>query len=417
MLGDITDTVVTVRPFRRNREGDDVIIGDMDRQVFLAVPPEAVEILDGLAAGRTVGQVAADFEQRHGEIPDIAGFLDVLELEGFVARDGAPLPADTRLSRSFRRSWNLGWLSQRTAARLLSWPVLTLAGLIIAVGAILLVQDAALFPGPHALVYREHFAALFCATTAFVLLGIAIHELSHVVAARAVGVPARIGISNQMYVLVAQTDMSGIWLAPKRRRYLAFVIGAVVDAATFSGLLIALYAQQRGWLDPPSWLVLLIKGVSVGYATRLIWQLFLFLRTDGYYVIAAAFDCRNLLGDTQDLLRNRMARLLRRPAPVDQSAVPPRELRVIKVYALVYLLGRAVMLLVFVSIVLPVLGIYATEAWKFLGGRPSMFGKFDVLTVALVLLVFDLGGVWLWLAQGLRAGRRRIVARRTRSTG
>ena len=46
---------VEVFPFTRQPEGDEVVIGRPDIGVFLALPAEAVEILDDLAAGRSVG--------------------------------------------------------------------------------------------------------------------------------------------------------------------------------------------------------------------------------------------------------------------------------------------------------------------------------------------------------------------------
>jgi hypothetical protein len=46
-----------------------------------------------------------------------------------------------------------------------------------------------------------------------------VHELAHLAAARSLGVPARIGLSTRLFYLVAQTDVSGIWAAPRRARY------------------------------------------------------------------------------------------------------------------------------------------------------------------------------------------------------
>jgi hypothetical protein len=81
-------------------------------------------------------------------------------------------------------------------------------------------------------------------------------------------------------------------------------------------------------------------------------------------------------------------------------------MRVVRGYDIVYVLGRAVMLAVFFLVVLPILAVYVAELWKFVTGRPSMFCQLDVLIVALVLLVLDLGGVLPWLIQLQRGTRR-----------
>lgn len=79
------DGRVAVCPFAHQRDGESVTIGDLDRQVFLTIPVEGLDILTPLAAGRTVGETVALYEQAHGQTPDIEDFLSVLAGEGFVA--------------------------------------------------------------------------------------------------------------------------------------------------------------------------------------------------------------------------------------------------------------------------------------------------------------------------------------------
>jgi hypothetical protein len=52
------DSIVAVRSFTRQREGEEVVIGSPETGVFLAVPPEAVEFLDLLALGKSLGEVS-----------------------------------------------------------------------------------------------------------------------------------------------------------------------------------------------------------------------------------------------------------------------------------------------------------------------------------------------------------------------
>ena len=82
MAGYPPDSHVMVRPFTHRREGDTVTIGDIDRQVFLAIPAEGMDILDSLAAGHTVGETVRRYEQCYDETPDIEDFLDALQQGG-----------------------------------------------------------------------------------------------------------------------------------------------------------------------------------------------------------------------------------------------------------------------------------------------------------------------------------------------
>jgi len=52
---------VEILPFTRQPEGDEVVIGQPETGVFLALPAEALEILDDLGVGRSVGAPQANF--------------------------------------------------------------------------------------------------------------------------------------------------------------------------------------------------------------------------------------------------------------------------------------------------------------------------------------------------------------------
>ena len=93
MEAHLAERRVAVLPFTQQPDGEDVIIANAARSAFLAVSPEAVEIVAGLAAGLTVGEVCARYEARYGERPDVDELLDVLQREGFVAPAPAPAPA------------------------------------------------------------------------------------------------------------------------------------------------------------------------------------------------------------------------------------------------------------------------------------------------------------------------------------
>src|SRR5215470_18920970 len=78
------ETFVTVHSFTRQPDGDEIIIGRKETGVFLAVPPEAVEVLEHLAQGKSVGEAADLYQQRYGEAPDLDDFLGLLESKGIV---------------------------------------------------------------------------------------------------------------------------------------------------------------------------------------------------------------------------------------------------------------------------------------------------------------------------------------------
>jgi putative peptide zinc metalloprotease protein len=388
------DARVAVCQMTHRCEGDEVTIGDPTRQVFLTIPAEGWEILSALADGRTVAETVELYERAHGETPDLEDFLGLLADEGFVApwgegafpaADAAPdAPAPTRISSALAR-------------RLVGAPLLGFCALVVAVAGVLVASDPSVVPGPTVLVFDHHLAAvlaaLFVATTA----GVLIHEFGHLLAARASGVPARIGISHRLWIVVFETDMTGIWMEPKRRRYLAFLIGPIIDAFSAAVLIGVLWAQAHGWLHLAPVIAQFTGAVLFSYFLRLLWQCFVFVRTDFYFVAATALNCKNLLGDTEDLLRNRVARLRHRAPLVDQSAIPPREMRAVRGYAVVWLAGRV---LAFSSLFLvsgPVLWAYGVQLVRAAGGGPSNYGTVDLLTLAILGLSTPIAGLVMWI--------------------
>ncbi|MGH2941232.1 MAG: hypothetical protein ACRDLN_00435 [Solirubrobacteraceae bacterium] len=395
------DARVAVRPIAHQRDGENVTIGDLSRQVFLTIPAEGMDILSALAAGKTVGETVRLYEQAHAETPDVEDFLTVLAGEGFVApwSDEAFGPEVVPTPEP-----SLGWISPSVARRLVGAPVLRACALVVGIGLALVAADPGVIPGPMVLVFQEHLAALSLAMFAFTLIGVAVHEVAHLVVARADGVPARIGLSHRLWILVAETDITGIWMAPKRRRYLAFLAGPIVDAVCATVVIGVLWAERRGWLGLSPALEQLTGALLWSYLLRLLWQCFVFVRTDFYYVIATALNCKNLLADTEDLLRNRLARVRRRPAAIDQSAIPPDEMRAVRGYAVVWVVGRALAIASLILITIPVLVGYGGELARSATGDDSSYGTVDLLTVAILALVVEGAGFMFWI-RSLHRGR------------
>jgi putative peptide zinc metalloprotease protein len=152
-------------------------------------------------------------------------------------------------------------------------------------------------------------------------------------------------------------------------------------------------------------LVQFTGAVLFSYLLRLLWQCFVFVRTDFYFVIATALDCKSLLADTEDLLRNRWASLRGRGGMVDQSAIPPREMRAVRAYSVVWVVGRALALASLALVTLPVLAGYGAEVVRAVGGGGrSSYDAVDLLTLAVLGIGVQGAGLVVWI-RSLHRGR------------
>ncbi|HET6840581.1 MAG TPA: hypothetical protein VFK06_02695 [Candidatus Angelobacter sp.] len=401
------ETVVTVQPFTRQPEGEDIIIGVVETGVFLAVPPVAVELLEYFAQGRSVGEVSELYQQKYGEALDVDDFLNLLENKGIVkpVGKGSELKAASPAPRTVRRvRYHFGNFPQPLAQLIFSRPVIAGCFLTMTLAVAALIWAPSLIARPSDFVFREHRALSWVIFTVIAYASILLHEMGHLVAARAVGVSSRMGISNRLWYLVAETDLTGLWSVPKEQRYLPLLAGLLVDLVSSALLILLLFARDHKWLELSIFTVRLIRAMVLSYWLRIIWQFFLFVRTDIYFVIVNFFNCRNLLKDTEGYLRSLAARVIPWIRRVDQSGIPASERRVIRAYAVVWIIGRIMAFATLFSVTIPVAVSYIRDlAGAFRAGYSANHYNFvDSFVLSAVFLVPVLIGLMLWIGGLIR---------------
>ena len=410
---------IKIRPFTQQREGEEVIIGNVETGVFLALPVEAAELLQELAQGKSVEEVSDLYEQKYGARPDMDDFLGVLETKGIVELSGERREAKgdggeakgewreaegerSRNPQVLQPRYHFSGFPQHLARLLFSWPILAGCLLVIFEALCAIVVDPSLLPVPQDLFFPDHRTLTWTILIVLDLVAVFIHELGHLVAARAAGVNSRMGISNRLWNLVAETDLTGLWGVPKRQRYLPMLAGMLIDATTAALLVLLLFAQRKDLLVMSGFCVRLIRALALSYLLRILWEFFLFVRTDVYYLIATFFNCKNLLRDTTVVLRNQLARFIRFIRPIEQPAIPASELRVVRAYAVLWLAGRVWAFATLFWLTIPVGARYIRDlAGVFNTGysaNPSNF--IDAVALATYFLVPTAAGLVLW-ARGL----------------
>jgi len=397
------DAVITVLPFSQQRQGEDVVIGRVDTGVFLAIPPDAVEILEELAAGKNIGEVSDSYQRKYGSVPDLDDFLDLLEAKGIVNSDSIdteskPLvrkgPPATRQIR-----YHFAGFPESIARTLFGKPVLTASLLLVLYAVYLCVQHPSLIPRAADLYFPDHQTLSWVILLAAGYGALFAHEMAHLVAAKALGISSRLGISHRLWYLVAETDLTGLWSVPRAKRFLPLLAGMILDATSGSLLIVVVFSASSHWIALPVFLVRVIKATAFAYLMRMAWQCLLYMRTDLYYVIAGCFNCKSLMQDTENYLHNQIAKVLPRKRTVDQSAIPSAERRIIRIYSLIWIAGRieAIVLLGIVTIPLAIRYFRSFgDAFRIgYAANPSSF--VDALLLVTYFLVPTVAGFALWI--------------------
>jgi putative peptide zinc metalloprotease protein len=405
------DAVVDVRPFTQQRDGDEVIIGLPEAGVFFVVEPEAAEMLQELASGKNVGEVLETYQRKHGEKPDLDDFLTLLEAKGLIGAPGQSSFADReRLETQdeSRRHYHFSTFPESIARLLFGKPALIIAISLIVWAIAAVISDHTLAPVPANLVFKDHLTLTWTILVILNVSAVFIHEMAHVIAARAAGAQSRIGIGNRLWYLVAETDMTGLWALPKRKRYVPFLAGMLCDGVCASLLILLLSSQHADLVARYPFLARLMRAMTFTYFMAIVWQFFLFVRTDLYFVLATALNCRNLLADTEVFLKNQLARFTSRIGPQDQSHIPPSERKVIRCYSGVWIAGRVCAILTALWATIPV----SVGYWHILssvisqGYQANRTGFVDGIVLTLYFLVPTVAGCVLWVrsfAHGARS--------------
>ena len=399
------DSIVIVHPFTRQREGEEIVIGSVETGVFLAVPPEAVEVLDLLAAGRSVGEVADLYFQEASEASDLDDLLSYLETKGFVEDPAAGSAGEQKPSQpAHETKVHFSAFPQPLARLLFSFPVLICEAAVVGLALAAVLTYHTLMPGPVDLVFYYQRAVSWTLLTIFTYGGIFVHELAHLIAARAVGVNSRMGISHRLWYLVAETDLTGLWSVTRNQRYLPMLAGMIVDLTVLSLIVLLLLGQNRHLLMLSPFSVHLFRAMAFTNLMRILWEFFLFVRTDLYFVAATALNCKNLLTDTRAFLQSQLSRVTSRIRPVDQSAIPKTEQRAVRIYAAIFLVGRAWAFATLFWVTIPlVVGYWGSLIPAFRDGyavNPSNF--IDSLAAATYFLVPTVAGFVVWAGALMR---------------
>jgi hypothetical protein len=239
---------------------------------------------------------------------------------------------------------------------------------------------------------------------AYLPIGLAIaatHEAWHWLAGRAIGIPATFRLSRRGVTLVFETDLTQIVVVPRRRRYGPFLAGMALDGTVLAVALALrmLYRADALRLAP---IVDRILGVVVlSQVIALVWQWAgVFLRSDGYAVLANALRCHNLYRATWLTAKDRLLRLT--PADTAELAgVSPHDRRVACWFAFVYVLGMAGVGWLVASFGLPFLVAMVVWTSNNLGSAAVTSVAFWESVAVLVFLSLQ------WLAPPLIALRER----------
>lgn len=276
------------------------MLGCMEVKSFIEVDDDTLAAIDAIRGSATLGEAEAALLARTGEAYDLVDLVGFLVEKGFVRElDGKPVvnKAVKQGGRTYFanvRPETVRWI--RRPALLWTAAAICLAGLVA------VAVDRSLRPTFADLFVVDRPSLVLLASFAGMLANTYVHELAHLFMARSYGIDASIRLSHRMHILVMETDVTNAWTLPPRQRALIFLAGMGYNLLAASSVILVLAAGKLGLVELSAGWVAFLKFFGFLNLFPLMFQFFVFMRTDLYFVLLCLTGERNLLKDSRAYL-------------------------------------------------------------------------------------------------------------------
>jgi putative peptide zinc metalloprotease protein len=338
------DSIITFHAlYTGEKEDGFVLVGRKDIASYISLPVEALEVIDLLNSGKTVGETKEILERKYGEEAEVEEFVEyMIENEMVKSVDGTEVETTSQVQEALFTS---------IQAKHVTWLFSAHARIIYSTAALVCLAIFVLFPEyiphPKDLFFHPLYSVAVGFMYFFGWILVVYHELAHLFAAKAVGTEGNFSLSNRLIFVVAQTNLGNIWTVPRNNRYTVYCAGIAWDVLLVLVCLILLLFHDHQVVALTALGYNFVKAIVFIQVWRIIWQFRFNMQTDIYYVVANYWNCRNLLGDARTYIKNGLSHLFRRIEPVDMSTIPASEMRAVTWYAPLYFVGTAVTLATF----------------------------------------------------------------------
>ncbi|KYK30731.1 MAG: hypothetical protein AYK19_17955 [Theionarchaea archaeon DG-70-1] len=374
--------------FKGEEEDGLILVGRRDIGSYVSLPAEAIEVINLLDSGKTVGDVKKVLEEKYGEEVEIEDFVqDMIDNEMVQFVDDFEIETTSQVQKdlfSGITEKHVGWMFSKPA-----WFFYTVLG---AACLVIFAIYPRYIPSPVDFFFHPWYSVAVLFMYFFGWILVAFHEMAHLFAAKSVGTEGYFSLSNRLIFIVAQTNLGNIWTVPREKRYIVYFAGMAWDAVMVFACLLFLLLSDRGTITLSTLWYNFLKAIIFIKVWGIIWQFRFNMQTDVYYTVANSFKCRNLLGDAQSYIKNFLSKFIKRFEKVDFTDTPKSEMRAIKWYTPLYFFGALVTLATYFFRNIPLILLQIFRAWDGITvGYAQAPRVFTDAAVLIALNVFNFG--------------------------
>ncbi|WP_121610076.1 peptidase [Mesobacillus foraminis] len=372
---------LTLHSLQIRKDKKNYIVEDLSSGEFYEMPKICIDAIKMINEGKMLSEIEAVLTSRYPDeevdMTDFAGQLFALGLVKSV--DGEEVP---RTEKKHGEPEGFNWISPRVGKFFFnSFMTRGYIGAMILCVVIFLVRPE-LWPRYQDIFPFDLMMYNIVAVLLVTFLLVLVHEMGHVLAVRSEGLPTRIELGHRLVFVVLETDMSRVWSLPPEKRNRLYLAGLYFDAV----VLLAALAAKLVFSDDE--VIMGIAGVVVlNTVIRIIYQFCIYMKTDFYYVLENKTGCYNLMENGQSFLKNTLSFL---PGEPYTEAFPGEE-KLVRPYAVFYLLGVIITLVLAAAYSVPQLAFAGSYIYTGLSHHPGTLLFWDALIFLMqFILVFGL---------------------------
>jgi putative peptide zinc metalloprotease protein len=384
-----------VIPLSIQKDDDIYLIGNADIGDFYQFPELGLRILEMLRSGAPVSAIKARLAADSTELFDIDGFVEQLKDIGFVY----PYEEKERFIEAINATGTDGQrifdVDPRLAKAIFSLPTLLIYLIIVGYAALGMLVNPELRLNWSAFYTDTNRTLLLLSVFLLSLVNVVMHECGHMLAIARHGLKSKYGLSNRLWVIVAESDLTGTMALPKSQRYLPLFAGMLVDI--FNIAILTLSIKFLFQYDAAPFAIQVAQALVLQIVISIAWQFNIFVKTDIYYVLSNYFSYPDLDRDARIYLsgllyRVSFSRFGRHAAPTED-----KNRWVLVTFSVIWLFGRLFSLLILFGVFLPTIWKYIASAIHAFHGPPaSIWVAYDTLIFALITLTMSGIGMYMW---------------------
>jgi hypothetical protein len=243
-------------------------------------------------------------------------------------------------------------INTNVAKFLTSIPSLIVYLAVISYAGFLAFSDERYGIDPSALIFTENITFTLLSLLILYLFATTLHELGHLTAAASLGVDSNINVSNRLWSIVVEADITGIMSQPKSKRYFPLLAGMMMDIFTISLIVFTVVALTAFAVDP--YFIQLAKALLLQVLFTMIWQFNVFIKTDIYYVFCNYYSYQNLDLEARQFIADKLNTLsFGILGKKYQGEFYNR--KVLRIFSFIWLAGRAMSVIFLITVIIPTL--------------------------------------------------------------